>query len=224
MGDPSITAERLRLFAPNCDWLAIAPALDDAAKGHGINTPRRVRHFMAQLHVESGGFQRLSENLNYLHWEALNRAWPRRFPDEASAAPYLRNPSKLAERVYGGRMGNNQLGDGWRFRGRAWIQLTGRTNYGRASAWIGFDLVADPDQAATPRIASVIAAAFWQLEDLNDVADVDDGEKIFATLEAGIRGNEFDDCKAETLKINAGLNGLEDRQRQLLRAAAIWKD
>ena len=219
-----ITAERLRLFAPHCDYLAVAPALDAAAQAHGISTPRRIRHWLAQMSVESAGFTRLEEDLTYTTPERICAVWPSRFPTIAAATPFLRNPRGLAERVYGGRGGNDVAGDGWRYRGRSWMDITFKRNYGRASAWCGLDLVAQPDQAADPKVASTIAAAFWEMEGLNEAADADAGEKIYATIEAGVRGNELDDLKQETLTVNGGLTGWPDRQRQLLRAATIWKD
>lgn len=224
MTDPLITAAQLRLFAPHCDGLAVAPALDAAARAFRIDTPRRVRHFMAQTHVESAGFTRLEESLTYTHWEALHAAWPAHFPTEASARPFLMKPATLAELVYGQRLGNHAACDGWNYRGRGFIQITGRANYGRASTWTGLDLVNSPDMAAQPKTAAVIAAAFWDVEGLNELADADAGEALTTTILAGVHDAEVQDLKAETQKINGGLNGWPDRERQLQRAAAIWKD
>lgn len=224
MPDNLITAAQLQRFAPSCDALALAPALDQACAAHAINTPRRLRHFLAQLHHESSGFTRLAENLNYSA-QRLTEVWPRRFPTLAAAAPFAGNPQALAEQVYGGRLGNNAQGDGWRFRGRGLIQLTGRTNYGRASAWSGLDLIGNPDLAGQPRAAAEIAASFWATEGLNQVVDSDPDESACAaSLGERLRLNEADDLEAATQAVNGGANGLDDRARQLLRAATIWKD
>ncbi|MEI9964356.1 MAG: glycoside hydrolase family 19 protein [Caulobacteraceae bacterium] len=223
--DPAaITAARLHLFAPQADELALASPLEAARVMRAVATPRRVRHFMAQTHVESAGFTRLSEGLFYTTAERVREVWPSRFPTSVSAEPYIRNPEKLANVVYGGRLGNTAAGDGFRYRGRGLIQITGRDNYARASDWVGQDLVVNPDLAATPKIAAAIAAAWWQAHGLNEIADTDAGERVYATLEASLRGNETDDLQAETKIINGGLNGWPQRQAQLLRAGAIWRD
>ena len=140
-----ITAAQLQKFAPACDFMAMAPALDRAARARRIDTPRRVRHFMAHLHHESMGFRRLEENLNYTTPERLCAVWPKRFPTVQAAAPYVRNPRALAEKVYGGRMGNVRPGDGWRHRGGGLIMLTGRDNYARAQSWSGLPLLEQPE-------------------------------------------------------------------------------
>lgn len=94
----------------------------------GIDTPARVAHFLAQVGVESGGLARVEENLSYSA-ERLMTVWPSRFKTLAAAQAYARNPEALANKVYGGRMGSTQPGDGWRYRGRGLKQLTGRNNY-----------------------------------------------------------------------------------------------
>src|SRR5688572_5216436 len=102
--------------------------LDELARG-GIDTPLRRAHFLAQVAHESGGFKRLVENLNYSA-DALVRTWPSRF-DAATAKQYARQPERIANKVYAGRLGNGDetSGDGWRYRGRGYIQLTGQVNY-----------------------------------------------------------------------------------------------
>lgn len=161
----------------------------------------RLQHFLAQCAHESGGFTKLSENLNYSA-DALCRLWPARFPGDVADA-YARQPQKIANRVYGGRMGNGDeaSGEGWRYRGRGLIQLTGRENYGKASQAIFGDLtlIVDPDQVAEPRAATLSAAWFWQSHACNELADADDLDGI-------------------TRRINGGLNGIGDRQQWLDRA------
>lgn len=166
--------------------------------GTSLTTPLRRAHFMAQLAHETGGFKRLVENLNYSA-EALQRTWPSRF-DAAMAKAYARQPERIANRVYGGRLGNGPeaSGDGWRYRGRGFIQLTGRDNYARYSHLVFGDdrLVRDPSQAAEPAVAMRIALAYWDANGLNTLADKDDLEGI-------------------TRRINGGLIGLADRRRWL---------
>lgn len=96
-----------------------------------------------------------SENLNY-RAERIRQVWPSRFPSVAAAQPYAGNPQKLANKVYGGKLGNTEPGDGWKYRGRGYPQTTGRENYTKASKVVGVDLVNDPDRAMEPRIAARI--------------------------------------------------------------------
>lgn len=146
-----------------------------AMSRHDINTPRRAAAFLATLHHESAGFTRLVENLNYSP-EKLMATWPKRFDrvkanalGRRRAAPgVLARPAlqpDIAEVAYGGRMGNDQPGDGWRYRGRGLIQLTGRANYRE----FGFE--DNPDDAAKPEGAAEIAAAFWSKRGCNAMAD-----------------------------------------------------
>lgn len=197
-----ITQDRFRAFAPGCtlpNALAIVPALEAGRAAVGLTTPLRVCHFLAQVAHESGGFTRLEENLSYSA-ERLTAVWPRRFPTIASAEPFARAPAKLAEKVYGGRtdLGNMQPGDGWRYRGRGLIQLTGRDNY-RA---FGFE--DDPDAAAAPKAAARLALAYWGKKSLNDEAD-------------------RDDIGAVTERVNGGRIGLKERAAWLAKAKRIFR-
>jgi putative chitinase len=216
-----ITAAQMRLFAPSCDYLAVGPGLNRACKAHGIDTPRRVRHFLAQCHVESMGFTRLEENLNYSA-ERMTVVWPKRFPTVASAKPFAHDPKALANKVYGSRFGNNQVGDGWRFRGRAFNGITFRSNYGRAQAWSGLPLVEQPELAAQIGPAAEIAASYWEVEGFNAIVDQDPDEKIIADLTLRIVTNETDDVDEAGAHLNGGETGRKARRDQLLRAAAIW--
>jgi putative chitinase len=180
--------------------------------GFGIATPLRKAHFMAQVAHESDGFERLVENLNYsakrirqlgLASRAGSR-WRSLVP-RAGALAY--KPEAFAEAVYGGRLGNGPegCGDGWRYRGRGYMQLTGRTNYAEASAEIFGDdtLLREPELAALPENAIRIAAWFWTDKGCNALADDDDLVSI-------------------TKRINGGLNGLEDRARWLTKFKAEY--
>ncbi len=158
-----------------------------------INTPERVAAFLAQCAHESGGFKFLKENLNY-RAASLRKVFPKYFPDDATAARYANKPEMIANRVYGGRMGNGpeDSGDGWRYCGRGLIQLTGRTNYEWFAASIETPLEEIPEYLQTFEGAVQSGCWFWESNNLNKEAD------------AG-------DIKTMTRKINGGFIGLEDR-------------
>lgn len=142
---------------------ALQPALAAPLARFAINTPARAGAFLAQCHVESAGFARLEENLFYTTAKAVRSCWPKRFPTDASCAPFLRNPKALASRAYAGRNGNGDeaSGDGWRFRGRGLIQLTGRENYRNAGRGLGRPYEAEPELVADLAQAVMTAAWFW---------------------------------------------------------------
>jgi putative chitinase len=123
----------------------------------GIDTLLKMCHFLAQCHHESGGFKITQENLNY-GAKGLRGTFPKYFPTDEIATQYERQPEKIANKVYGGRMGNIDLGDGWKYHGRGFIQLTGKDNYKAFSASIGEDCVASPDLVATKY---PLASAAW---------------------------------------------------------------
>ncbi|GAB5526647.1 MAG: hypothetical protein Roseis2KO_45190 [Roseivirga sp.] len=181
-----------------------APALNDEMQKYEVHTPLRVAHFIAQIAHESGSFRYSSENLNYSA-KALRAVFGKYFPDDATAEAYARQPEKIANKVYASRMGNGDeaSGDGWKFRGRGLIQLTGTENYTNCGKGIGRDLLNDPDQLATDAHAAVAASLwFWNSRSLNTHADNDDVETI-------------------TRRINGGLNGLDDRVKYLGKAKAV---
>jgi putative chitinase len=152
---------------------------------------------------ESGGFKLLEENLNYSA-KALMNTWPSRFPTEEMANQYARNPEKIANKVYGGRMGNGteETGEGWKYRGRGIKQLTGKENYQRCSEALGVDLVSDPDKLLDPKYAALSAGWFWNKHNLNDLADKSDIETM-------------------TKRINGGLLGLDARKVAIAKAESI---
>lgn len=194
-----ITADVIRALGPNCDAVLTAEVLSAAATEFEIADPAETAMWLAQLSVESGGFVRLEENLNY-SVSRLMAVWPARFPTVGDAQPYAMNPRALAEKVYGGRLGNNEIGDGWAFRGRGYIQTTGRTNYGQTGAGIGLDLVTNPDQLSVPAVAARAAGFFWQHHDLGPLARAGDVEGV-------------------TRVINGALTGLAQRQAAYVAAA-----
>jgi putative chitinase len=183
---------------------AVVGALDAAMRRFEIVTPARMAAFCAQLAHESGQLQRWTENLSY-RWERLRQVFPKYFPSDAEARPFDRKPERIANRVYANRMGNGPeaSGDGWRYRGRGPIQLTGKDNYRACGQGIGVDLVDDPDLLATPEPGCLAAAWFWARNGLNALADAGD----FVTI---------------TRRINGGLNGLAERREFWERAKAAF--
>jgi putative chitinase len=165
-----------------------------------ITTPLRLAHFLAQASVECAGGTALEENLNYSA-ERLHAVWPARFPSLGSAQPYAHNPRLLADKVYDGRMGNRAgTDDGWNYRGRGLIDITGATMYERVGKAAGLDLKANPGLASAPDSALAAAAALWMESNANRFAD-------------------HDEIRAETKIINGGLIGLADREAWL----KAWK-
>lgn len=179
-------------------------ALNEEMHKAAINTPLRMAHFIAQLAHESGNFRYHTENLNYSA-KALRAVFGKYFPTDEGAEAYERQPEQIANRVYADRMGNGDeaSGEGWKYRGRGLIQLTGKDNYTRCGAALDLDLINEPEQVAeNPNIAVAAAAWFWNQRNLNDHADQDD-------------------VKAITKRINGGYHGLEDRMTYLARAKEV---
>ena len=170
--------------------------LNEWAEKFGVNTDLRMAHLLGQLMFESGCLRHLEENLNYSA-KGLLRTFPKYFKTEAVAKEYAYKPQKIANRVYGGRMGNGTeaSGDGWRFRGRGLIQLTGRANYEAyaKSPLCQGDLMKHPEWLAQFPGALKSALWFWQQKGLSKLADQDDATAI-------------------TKKINGGTNGLSERE------------
>lgn len=118
--------------------------------------------FLAQILHESALLERVEENLTYTTAARLCEVWPSRFKDTETARRYTRNPVALANLVYSGRMGNRDLGDGWKYRGRGLIMCTGRDNYATVGRAIGVDLVGNPDLLSRPDIALQASIAWWE--------------------------------------------------------------
>lgn len=180
-------------------------ALNNELGKYQIDTPLRQAHFIAQIAHESGSFKYKSENLNYSA-KALRSVFGKYFDTDEMAEQYARKPEDIANVVYASRMGNgnSDSGDGWRYRGRGLIQLTGRENYANCAGFIGIDCEAEPDLLAEDPVAAVSAACwFWQSRKLNDLADADD-------------------LKAITRKINGGYHGLESRSGFCDRAKQLF--
>jgi putative chitinase len=172
----------------------IAQIPDTAAK-FNITNPLRLAHFLAQCGHESGGFKSVSENLNY-SVSGLMRVFPKYFPGNL-AESYAKQPEKIASRVYGLRMGNGDesTGEGYKFRGRGYIQLTGKSNYTNFAKFIGEDTVANPDLVAT-KYPLASAAFFFDSNKLWSICD---------------KGADEATVTAVTKRVNGGTIGLADR-------------
>lgn len=176
------------------------PHVLEAAGRFGFLAPPRLAMWIAQCGHESQSFRRTEENLNYSA-EALRRTWPIRFPSHVLAQQFTRKPEAIANYVYADRLGNGPeaSGDGWRFRGRGLIQVTGRANYRACGTALAVDLEAAPELLATDYLAALSAGWFWDSRGLNVFAD---------------RG----DVREVTHRINGGFHGIEDRTARWARA------
>ena len=163
----------------------------------GIDGPLRLSHFLSQCAHESGGFRFIKENLNYSA-DGLRKIFPKYFPTLEAANKYARQPEKIANKVYGSRMGNGDeaSGDGFKFRGRGYIQLTGKDNYAAFDKFVDDDIMADPDLVAT-KYPLTSAAFFFHKNKLWDVCDKGHGDDIVLAV---------------TKRVNGGTHGLADRQ------------
>ena len=172
-------------------WTA---ALNAAMRASAIDSAARQAAFLAQLLVESDELRRREEALSYSA-ARLRQVWPRHFSSDQEALRYAHRPRALANRVYGARMGNRgeASGDGWRYRGRGLIQLTGRDNYARLASSAGIDALANPDLLLLPDGAARSAAWFWASKGLNALADHDagaDGDAVFARISRMVNGGD----------------------------------
>lgn len=161
-----------------------------------INTPPRISHFLAQCAHESGNFKTVNENLNY-GAKGLLRTFKKYFPTEAKALQYERKPEKIANLVYANRMGNGaeSSGDGFKYRGRGYIQLTGKVNYESFNKMVDEDIIVNPNLVAT-KYPLLSAAWFWNSRLLNTLADKGATEVAVILI---------------TKKVNGGVHGLNDR-------------
>lgn len=179
---------------------AFADPLTAAAALLGIDTPLRQAAWLAQLIVESRGFAQLEEGLYYTTPERICLMWPSRVHNLADAARLCRQPQLLANTVYSLRNGNGDAasGDGWRYRGRGLIQITGRANYEEAQHDLGRPYLDQPELVAQPADACLTAASFWRAHHLNDLADASNTDAITLAINgprmvaAGERRQAFD--------------------------------
>ena len=184
----TLSIEQLSKLGIGSEWLE---PLNETFAKYDISTPKRQACFIGQCMHESGGFKRLTENLNYSA-KGLVATWPSRFPNEEYAEEYARKPERIAAKVYVGRMGNETPEDAAKYIGRGLIQLTGKENYANCGLNLGVDLLGHPDWLATPKYAALSAGWYWNKRNLNADADAWD-------------------IKSMTRKINGGNIGIDDR-------------
>ncbi|MNM64614.1 Chitinase class I [compost metagenome] len=205
-----ITQRQLLQILPNAGQRAgvFVPALNRAMTRFGITSPVRQAAFLAQIGHESGDLRNLVENLNYSA-KGLAATWPSRYRGKdglpnALANQIARKPELIANTTYAMRNGNGSIasGDGWRYRGRGLLQLTGRANYRSTGAGIGHPLEDEPELLEQPEWAAMSAAWWWSAHGLNELADVGKLEQI-------------------TRIINGGLNGQAERMALWERAKAV---
>lgn len=182
--------------------------IPDVVQTMGVSTPLRMAHFLAQCAHESGGFRLTQENLNY-SVNGLLSVFKKYFPSLVLANAYARQPVKIANRVYGNRMGNGQesTGDGYKYRGRGYIQLTGKNNYVAFDATVPDNIIQNPDLVAT-KYPLLSAAWFWRINNLNVLAD---------------KGATDAHVTAITRRVNGGVNGLADRLQYFKKFYALLK-
>jgi putative chitinase len=175
---------------------SVIDQINDVMLKFKIDTPLRLSHFLAQCAHESANFKATTENLNYSK-EALMKVFPKYFPNEVLAKQYERKPNAIANKVYGNRMGNGNenSNEGSTYKGRGYIQLTGKDNYKAFDSVVPEDILANPDLVAT-KYPLLSAAWFWNSRNLNALAD---------------KGATEADVTAITKKVNGGTHGLSDR-------------
>jgi putative chitinase len=200
-----VNNEQLKKMHIGEQWV---DALNETFDRFQIDTPMRQASFIGQCGHECGNFRVLEENLNY-RAATLLKLFPRTqrrgwgfTPEEAAA--YEKQPKKIANRIYANRMNNRDeaSGDGYRFRGRGCIQLTGSANYHHAGKALGVDFIMEPDLVATPKYAAMTAGWFWNTHRINHFADMQDWVGM-------------------TKKINGGTIGLDDRIKHIMNALQV---
>jgi putative chitinase len=195
-----LTLDQLKKAIPACknhaQWLE---PLNDVFEKFEINTSLRVAHFLAQITHESMDLNTLQENLNYSA-KGLQTTFKKYFANFEYAKQFERKPELIANYVYGNRLGNGDIktGDGYKYRGRGILQITGKSNYVTMSKDLGFDGTAFPDKLLEPQYAALTAGVFWRNNSINKLADKDD-------------------VVAVTKKVNGGTIGLDDRKARLER-------
>ena len=195
-----VNLEQLQRLGIGVEWVS---ALNDTFAKFNIVSVKQQAAFIGQCAHECGNFRTLEENLNY-RAATLMKLWPKRFPTLEIANSYEKNPKKIANMVYSNRMGNRDeaSGDGYRFKGRGCIQLTGHSNYYHASKSCGVDFVINPDLVATPQYAAMTGGWFWSTHNCNALAEAQDWIGL-------------------TKKINGGTIGLDDRIKRTDQAVAV---
>ena len=195
-----MTSEQLAKLGINPDWL---PWLQKTCDKYSIDNTNRQAAFLGQLMHESNCLKSLQENLHYSA-NGLKAVWGSRFPTDEIANQYANQPDRIANKVYANRMGNGdeESGDGWKYRGRGLIQCTGKDLYKTLSDALNIDLIADPDLLMKMPYAALSAGWFWNKKGLNALADMRDYKEM-------------------TKRINGGFNGLDDRIAKIEQARKV---
>ena len=201
-----ITVEQLKKAVPNitdANVLKYIDALNATFARYHINTPLRIAHYLSQVGHESLSFSVMQENLNYSA-EGLVRTFPKYFSTLQVARQYARQPMKIASKVYANRLGNGSeaTGEGWIYRGKGAIQLTGKVNHEMYGKNVGVDFVSNPELLLS--LPYVIDSSGWYFSVMNLLPVCDN-----------------DNCKVLTRKINGGYNGYDDRVKRLLIAKQV---
>lgn len=185
---------------------SVLSQIPDTASKFQINTNLRLAHFLAQCAHESGGFKLTQENLNYGS-KGLMTVFKKYFPTQAKALQYERKPEKIANLVYGNRMGNGpeDSGDGYKFRGRGFIQLTGKDNYRAFDALVPEDILQTPELVAI-KYPLLSAAWFFHKTNINKISDTGSSDAVVTLV---------------TKKVNGGTNGLNDRLKYFKKYYAL---
>ncbi|MCB1985500.1 MAG: glycoside hydrolase family 19 protein [Burkholderiales bacterium] len=196
-----VLSDRLKAHIPD----AVLDQIPDCMDKFSINTPLRLAHFLAQCAHESMDFSALEENLNYSA-EGLKKVFAKYFTGDL-ADSYARQPEKIASRVYANRMGNGDEAskEGYKYRGRGYIQLTGKENYGKFATAINDDVVSNPDWVKS-KYPLLSAAWFWDTRTLNQLADQGSGDEV---------------VKQVTRRVNGGTIGLNDRIQHFKKFYAL---
>jgi putative chitinase len=193
------------MAAVNADKAVIKDILDNQERlpKFGVDTPKKVAHFLSQCGHESGGFRISVENMSYTA-KRLMEVWPSRFPTLEKAQQYAKNPQKLANFVYANRMGNGDAasGDGYRFRGRGLLQVTGRSMYRAAAQTTGLPLEEHPELAEHADHALEIAGGAWKFDRVDQLS-------------------ENASVETYTKRINGGLTGLSDRKKRFAKVVQV---
>lgn len=193
----------LQRFAPRCTHIdALFLACEKLFSKYEVNSTLRISHFLAQIYVESASFTRLEENLHYSA-SRLCEIFPTRF-HKIDAERYANNPQQIANRAYANKIGNGNeaSGDGYKYRGRGYIQLTGKANYVEIGAKMKQDIAENPDLLLQPHFALQASLAYWQTRNLNSIAD-------------------WGSVRDVTKKINAACLHLSEREAAFRRAMSL---
>lgn len=187
---------------------SVIAELPEVMNKFAINTPLRLSHFLAQVAHESGNFKYTSENLNYSA-ERLKVIFPKYFKQPGLAEAYARKPELIASRVYGGRMGNGEEGtrEGFKFRGRGYLQLTGKNNYTEFDKFVTENIVSEPDLVAK-KYPLLSAAWFFHKNNINSISDKGATDEVVTMV---------------TKRVNGGTIGLQDRIKHFKKYHELLK-